>query len=199
MLGELNREVYQIVIKWIIFWSLLQSITFFLVYYTPLESLLWSFCWPDLLLWYLAGVSACVKVVAPRSLCTLPVHAAMRTKICTISGTAMRTRRLLHQGNRAPGLPLQAAHNFKKTDQLCQSLNCQHFLVKVLINKSHTKGSLEKIEIIRSKKWPLWKPLLHDHYHQVIDCILGLTLCLNQAHTGERSEFVGVWYPYLCW
>ena len=122
MLGELNREVYQIVIKWIIFWSLLQSITFFLVYYTPLESLLWSFCWPDLLLWYLAGVSACVKVVAPRSLCTLPVHAAMRTKICTISGTAMRTRRLLHQGSSAPGLPLQAAHNFKKTDQLCQSL-----------------------------------------------------------------------------
>ena len=61
MLGELNREVYQIVIKWIIFWSQLQSITFFPVYYTPLESLLWSFCWPDLLLWYLAGVSACVK------------------------------------------------------------------------------------------------------------------------------------------
>ena len=41
--------------------SLLQSITFFPVYYSPLESLLWSFCWPDLLLWYLAGVSACVK------------------------------------------------------------------------------------------------------------------------------------------
>ena len=91
-------------------------------------------------------------MVAPRSLCTLPVHAAMRTNICTISGTAMRTRRLLHQGSRAPALPLQAAHNFKKTDQLCQSLKPPFPLNGFDEQESHkVKSRRSKIQIFHPK------------------------------------------------
>ena len=94
------------------------------------------------------------------------------------------TRVAVHQR-----LPLQAAHNCKKTDQLCQILK-PAFPLKGFDQQEPYNGTctLEKIEIISPKSLIHLEALLHEHY-QMIDCVL---LSLNKAHIGEKREFVGV-------